>query len=838
MKKLLITAAVILTVVTGCSLNEACEGSGEGVYVRFDFAAAATKSSLDVDDMEIGDINLFAYYNGSLDNEVYISDLSEGVGITLRSGSSYNVYALVNTGDCEAPVSEEDLPSLRCTLSSIGSYSETGLPMVGVTQLTPSSVDGSVEIELTRLVSKVGFKVDADEIGGLSVTSVRVMQSALDVLPFADASAATTVSDGDYASESDIAMINAGGTASFYVLENCQGVLLPDNTDPWAKVPDNISDQAGLCTYIEVGAELDGSYGVSGSAIYRFFLGQDATTDFNVIRNTSSTVTLKTTVDGLGQISWKIDPDVTFKEISYSLDAADYIGQWGSITFPEATEDHPVTVSLGSESITIPSSNSLYIGNLGDDDPDLLVYTGSSSNTVYLCQGQSSVELDLAQDLVSKTIPVEVSDDIGWAVAHDSGGILAPGANITVNEDGSDCGLRLYLWDNVNKKALSANLFSMPAAVMAVVTKGREATHVNSHLYWYFDLDLTTGNDSMADVTAWNQHLSATEDEEYLFESKLYGVEADGGNPASTVLNCFQNLAGKDTEYAITVNPAFPDQRHLGEVYNYEFALDDLQSDSATLPLYQTCSGTTKASWKLARGSEWAEGDNEKDFETLIENKNDKVLVSIAVSSTELNFTFPTPDDAADYPFVGGGTYHIRGTVTNPHTNREIRGDYSADVVLYLVVGAEARIYEDDDITYMDISYLPAVSRCGETVDETFRDVWNLKCKWIEVLPHSGDYSTSAAALGTSVYTCPKVPDDVVHDVDNLDELYSNLVYYANNQLRDCGTDFKFYNRYTGDTGEEMRMEESGVIVEAYRLQDIESGVYFVEEYFGSFDSY
>ena len=78
------------------------------------------------------------------------------------------------------------------------------------------------------------------------VTSVRLNQCASVVRPFKDArGAGSRVEDpseiipGDSATQTDLAELNEGGRVTFYTLENCQGVLLPENKSSAAKIPES-----------------------------------------------------------------------------------------------------------------------------------------------------------------------------------------------------------------------------------------------------------------------------------------------------------------------------------------------------------------------------------------------------------------------------------------------------------------------------------------------------------------------------------------------------------------------------------------------------------------------
>lgn len=270
---------------------------------------SGSRSSMAINDKTIKSLNIFVYRDGILAAEVY-SDNTSPASIELTSGGTYNFYTLANTGRLAAPAEESELSSYRYRIQDTGDLESKGLPMSARNEgILVEGPGKRIDIFLERLVSKINFKIDSGAISGLEVSSVRLVNSPKDVAPFIPGgSAATEVIAGDYATSADISAVNSGKTATFYMLENCQGELLPGNKDPWYKVPEHIpSGKAGLCTYMEVEAELDGSSGMAGPVKYRFYLGKNETSDFTIVRNTENTVTLITTEDGLGKISWKIE---------------------------------------------------------------------------------------------------------------------------------------------------------------------------------------------------------------------------------------------------------------------------------------------------------------------------------------------------------------------------------------------------------------------------------------------------------------------------------------------------------------------------------------------------
>ena len=302
--------------VTCCRKYESCPGSDSGqddnvTCVSFRFMKPedgdGTKSSVTADDDMIKDLDIFVYSGGILEGEAYVTDFKTAK-INLTSGKEYSFYALVNTGDIQAPTREEELATYRYRINGMSDFNAKGFPMTASKTVKIQNLSQTVDLQLERLIAKINLKVDASALPGFKVTSARLVNSPADITPFTTGSEATSAIAGDAASSGDLSLLNSGKTAAFYMLENCQGVLLPQNKDQWEKIPDNIpADKRGLCTYMEVSATLDGSVGLEGPVTYRFYLGQDVTSDFNIFRNTENTVTLTTTDEGLDKVSWRID---------------------------------------------------------------------------------------------------------------------------------------------------------------------------------------------------------------------------------------------------------------------------------------------------------------------------------------------------------------------------------------------------------------------------------------------------------------------------------------------------------------------------------------------------
>lgn len=284
-----------------------------------------TRSSISVSDTKVADINIYVYYDGMLEASVYEKS-PQSVSLSLMNGRKYNLYALSNMGEIEGPVSEDELIAMDYSIEAISDMSG-GLPMSwSQKSFTVSGSAPKASVTLERLVSRIRFSIDKSALDGLSVTSVQLKQGALRATPFISGSKAASTSevgDGDYATSSDITSLNSGNTVTFYALENCQGVLLPNNKEASSKVPEEIADKSALCTYLEMTASFSGKYeGVdvsSDNVKYRFYLGEDNCTDFNVIRNKDVKINLKVTEDRIFDESWRVSYGEDLPNIAYGL---------------------------------------------------------------------------------------------------------------------------------------------------------------------------------------------------------------------------------------------------------------------------------------------------------------------------------------------------------------------------------------------------------------------------------------------------------------------------------------------------------------------------------------
>jgi hypothetical protein len=325
------TLKIMLFVLTAALIAAGCREDSESNKitgnVRFLSVVKdeiATKSSIDVADSAIITIGIYLYDNmGRLVGPYNFSGGQE-ISIDLPVGENYMVYALANVGEFTPPPLESEMREVSIGWPGLAGITSGGFPLAHTGTLTVAQGNNSYTMEFVRLVARYDLVIDRSNLeGSFEVTGVRLRNSAADVFPFSTRPATATL-DGDISTISDLQRLNAGSAVSFYMYENLQGNLLPDNRDPWAKIPDNIPSAKNLCTFIEIEGRYIGggvSAGLNSDKMtFRFYLGADNTSSFDIVRNTIQTLSFLPSDNSISTESWKVDPGIVVDNRSIGWD--------------------------------------------------------------------------------------------------------------------------------------------------------------------------------------------------------------------------------------------------------------------------------------------------------------------------------------------------------------------------------------------------------------------------------------------------------------------------------------------------------------------------------------
>lgn len=272
--------------------------------------------------------NLFVFEDGILVGKYYKEGQNGGpagdIEFNVKLDYPYDFLAVANvgnrTGGFAPGATKAQVEAM--TISDID-IASNGLPMSwsGSQSFTRAQYEANqakLQVNMTRLVSKYEIVVNKSNltVWSFEVTSL-TMKGAGSVKPFSATGTNAGNSNStvnDQATASDLVLMNGGSPAVFYPVENVFSTpsALSGNTDPWNKVPGNLST-GQYPSYIEMTAtaRLTDGTALPKTVTYRFYLGQDATKDFNVIRNTSNKITFspddETIKNGHGG-NWKIEP--------------------------------------------------------------------------------------------------------------------------------------------------------------------------------------------------------------------------------------------------------------------------------------------------------------------------------------------------------------------------------------------------------------------------------------------------------------------------------------------------------------------------------------------------
>ena len=301
----------ILSVLTFLLLASCSRERPETAFRTLDtaFCEVPTRSLLTAPDIETKktSVTLAAYAGGALADCQHYTTALDAMVLELDPGQTYTLYALVNMGDMTAslPRLESDLESLTYRIPSYTEGAESlaarGLPMAGTLDYPGH---GTV-IPVERLLAKVTAHVSC-EWEDAAIRSVRVCNLTRTLRPFGEA-----VMDEDWdQQEFDDGTGTASGSFVFYVPENRQGTIggIQTSREKSPDANDEVRARSDRLTYLETTVEGTGT--ILGTIVYRSYLGRNAVTDFDILRNARYDWTLRFLPDGLQYDDWKHDNDL------------------------------------------------------------------------------------------------------------------------------------------------------------------------------------------------------------------------------------------------------------------------------------------------------------------------------------------------------------------------------------------------------------------------------------------------------------------------------------------------------------------------------------------------
>ena len=286
---------------------------------------------------------VYDHETGILEAEIEIPAdmLGNSMLISLPMGGTYDMYLIGNLR-LLADDGSAVLPSMPATSAGLETFdyrldggaagdgfrrerfdevSRWGIPLCWSRTGVDPLVDTSVDISMQRLFAKVVLKIDHSGFAGTDREafvngSVHIRQANCRLQPFA-AGGSRAAGPGDVIVQSDYEDSMENGLVKefvFYVPENMQGVLMPDNTSAEDKDMEGVEAASGIegvgerLTFLEFVGRLNmAESGFEGDVTYRFFLGRDDCTDFTVERNKELRISLKFNPLSIFEPDWKLD---------------------------------------------------------------------------------------------------------------------------------------------------------------------------------------------------------------------------------------------------------------------------------------------------------------------------------------------------------------------------------------------------------------------------------------------------------------------------------------------------------------------------------------------------
>lgn len=294
MKKLIYTVICMMLFCCACSdadieLNPATQAKQQLAMTFRCGAMSPTRAA--TDDTRIDDINLYLFpVNGGQARHVYIAPVRPVV-LELPKGD-YMLYAIANLGHDAGERTQDFVRSLRVEREP-AALADAPFPM-SAQQAVSVRGDMQIAVSLIRAVAKVNFSytVAADFAKTFCVKSVQLRSAPRSAALFGSSRAESSET------VADMPPVETSATAyavTCYLLENRQGEVAgigSQQQKDQTRAPEH-------ATYIAIAGEADGT-----QVVYRIYLGENNTTDFNVGRNRVYNIDAR--ILGMNTVDWRV----------------------------------------------------------------------------------------------------------------------------------------------------------------------------------------------------------------------------------------------------------------------------------------------------------------------------------------------------------------------------------------------------------------------------------------------------------------------------------------------------------------------------------------------------
>lgn len=307
-----------------------CAG-GDLVKLSFVTPELGSKSSFRGNEDTISDWALFVFdSNGTAVKTLNGSSDHGDMELYVPRGFEYNFFILANLADtiedqggykALADMNQEEFEKLSFKVTPC--YKADCIAMAWVQKKYVAQRDAYIPVKLKRLYAKYILSIsrENESKSEISIKSVVVRQSKNALYPFRESDDGYREDVGDYAAPLDIAALNRGESIALYIPQN---IVNLDNEEPliedqWDKDIDILTqngyeDFCSKCTYLEITADYSLTERISPSqlryfngktATWRFILGGNSTSSFNITGNTTYYLSLQLTDQGVFRNCWR-----------------------------------------------------------------------------------------------------------------------------------------------------------------------------------------------------------------------------------------------------------------------------------------------------------------------------------------------------------------------------------------------------------------------------------------------------------------------------------------------------------------------------------------------------
>lgn len=330
MKKTILFFATLLALTVGCQRAEDLSPDVpvfKEVAVNIGENGDETRSLISIEAEDFKKASLFAFYHSTGEIAVYPESAGDQVGTgpvaievtekqfnwALPVGQALDIYVIVNYGDelgttmegyrGNANLTESTLDALKFTVLDnvyMSDVEASGIPMSGVVHTTLANENSPLNVTVKRLFAKYVLKFDLSDLttSNASLQALHIVTENVNTeVPFFQDNFKQTVrskfKEYDRASDLDLEQIQSGQPIVLYVPENCQGSISNPIADKWYNVQGFLGSKVANCTYVDLAVKIVDAEGCWKNYNAALYLGSDCRTNFDVVRNVSSSITVK-----------------------------------------------------------------------------------------------------------------------------------------------------------------------------------------------------------------------------------------------------------------------------------------------------------------------------------------------------------------------------------------------------------------------------------------------------------------------------------------------------------------------------------------------------------------